>query len=92
MTVSLPHAAPFVMTGVRLSVAVALILIVSTELLAGGSRGVGQFVFQAGSGGGRMDLVLAGTLAAGLLGYVANAGLELVQRRWLGWDAEADAR
>ena len=86
-TVSLPHAAPFVMTGVRLAAAVTLVVIVSTELLAGGSGGIGAFVFEAGSGGGGMDLVLAGTVVAGLLGYTVNTGLEQVQRRWLGWDA-----
>jgi ABC-type nitrate/sulfonate/bicarbonate transport system permease component len=33
-----------------------------------------------------MDLVLAGTLTVGLLGCAVNAGLEQVQRRFLGWD------
>ena len=91
-TVSLPHAAPFVLTGVRLSAAVSLVVIVSTELLAGGSGGIGTFVFEAGSGGGGMDLVLAGTVVAGLLGCAVNTALEQVQRRWLGWDDVEDAR
>ncbi len=85
-TVSLPHAAPFVVTGIRISAAIALIVLISTELLTGGG-GIGQFIFLAGSGGGRMDLVLAGTFVAGLFGYLANAGFELVQRRYLTWDA-----
>ncbi|MGH3587365.1 MAG: ABC transporter permease [Pseudonocardia sp.] len=85
-TVALPHAAPFVMTALRVSAGIALILVVSTELLGAGTGGVGQFVFLAGSGGGRMDAVLAGTLTVGLLGCAVNAGLELVHRRWLGWD------
>ena len=90
-TVAVPHAAPFVLTGVRISAAIALILIVSTELLAGGSGGIGQFVFDAGAGGGRMDLVLAGTVVAGLLGLAANAGLEQARRRWCSWaDAGED--
>jgi NitT/TauT family transport system permease protein len=88
-TVSLPHAAPFVMTGVRIAAAIALVLIISTELLAGGNAGIGQFIFLAGSGGGRMDVVLAGTVVVGLIGFAANAGLERAQRRWLGWDAHA---
>lgn len=86
-TVALPHAAPFVMTALRVSAAIALVLVVSTELLGAGTGGVGRFVFLAGSGGGRMDAVLAGTLTVGLLGCAVNAGSELVQRRWLGWDA-----
>lgn len=90
VTVALPHAAPFVMTGVRLSAAVALVVIISTELFAGGSGGIGQFIFLAGSGGARMDLVLAGTLVAGLFGCAVNAVLEYSQRRWLTWGGEAD--
>jgi NitT/TauT family transport system permease protein len=90
-TVSLPHAAPFVMTGVRISASIALILVVSTELLAGGSGGLGQVIFDAGAGGGRMDVVLSATLVAGVIGFVGNAVLERVQRRWLGWDDQVDA-
>ncbi len=85
LTVALPHAAPFVLTGVRISAAIALIVLISTELLTGSSGGLGQFIFLAGSGGGRMDVVLAGTVTAGLLGYLANTGLEWVQRRFLPW-------
>lgn len=88
LTVALPHAAPFVLTGVRVSAAIALVLVVSTELLGAGTGGIGQFVYLAGSGGGRMDLVLAGTVTVGLIGCAANAALELVQRRRLGWDTE----
>jgi NitT/TauT family transport system permease protein len=85
-TVALPHAAPFVMTALRVSVGIALVLVVSSELLGAGTGGIGRFVFLAGSGGGQMDAVLAGTLTVGLLGCAVNAGLELVHRRWLGWD------
>jgi NitT/TauT family transport system permease protein len=86
-TVALPHAAPFVMTALRVSAAIALILVVSSELLGAGTAGIGQFVFAAGSGGGRMDLVLAGTLTVGLIGCAVNAGLETAHRRFFGWDA-----
>ena len=74
-TVALPYAAPFVMTALRVSAGIALILVVSTELLGAGTGGLGRFVFLAGSGGGRMDAVLAGTLTVGLLGCAVNAGL-----------------
>jgi NitT/TauT family transport system permease protein len=73
------------MTALRVSAGIALILVVSTELLGAGTGGLGRFVFLAGSGGGRMDAVLAGTLTVGLLGCAVNAGLELVHRRFMGW-------
>ena len=83
--VALPGAAPFVVTGLRVSAAIALIVTISTELLAGGSLGLGRFILEASSGAGRMDLVLAGTVVAGVLGYGANAGFEWASERWLGW-------
>lgn len=87
--VSLPAAAPFVMTSVRLAAAVALVLVISVELLAGGrGGGLGQFVDVARGGGGGMDTVLAGAVVAGALGFLVNLGLERAQRRWLGWESE----
>jgi NitT/TauT family transport system permease protein len=87
--VALPSAAPFVMTGIRLSAAVALIVVVTTELIAGGrGGGLGQFIAVSRSGGGAMDVVLAGALTAGIIGYLVNLGLERAQRQWLGWSEE----
>ncbi|MHA6798184.1 ABC transporter permease [Bounagaea algeriensis] len=83
--VALPNAAPFVLTGIRTSAAVALITVVSTEFLAGGSSGLGTFVLDASTGAGRMDLVLAGTLVAGFIGFVSNAALEQLHKRGLRW-------
>ncbi|WP_024875253.1 ABC transporter permease [Saccharomonospora piscinae] len=84
-TVALPHAAPFVFTGIRMSAAVSLIVVVSTEFIAGASVGIGGFILQAAHGAGRTDLVLAGTVVAGLIGYLANEGLERLGNRWFRW-------
>ncbi len=83
--VSLPSAAPFIATGVRVSAGVALILAVSAGLLAGGESGIGTFIIQASSGAGNTDLVLAAATLAGVLGYAGNALLEYAQRRLFGW-------
>jgi NitT/TauT family transport system permease protein len=83
--VTLPAIAPFVLTGIRFSGSVTLIVLVSTEFLTGGSIGLGQFVYISGSTGGRMDVVLAGTLFVGLFGALANAAFLGVQRRWMPW-------
>jgi NitT/TauT family transport system permease protein len=84
-SVALPHAAPFVFTGIRMSAAISLILVISTEFLAGAKLGIGQFVLEASAGAGRMDLVLAGTVVAGLLGFLVNEGLERLGRRLFRW-------
>lgn len=84
-SVALPHAAPFVFTGIRMSSAVALILVVGTEFIAGSSAGIGRYILDASAGSGRRDLVLAGTVVAGLLGYLINEGLERLGNRLFRW-------
>jgi len=90
-TVIMPSIAPFVMTGVRLSASVALVVLVSTEFLTGGTVGIGQFVYVWGSNAGRMDMVLAGTICTGIFGYLVNVGLLAGQRRWLKWSPTGGA-
>ncbi|MFC6085384.1 ABC transporter permease [Sphaerisporangium aureirubrum] len=84
--VSLPSAAPFVMTGVRLASSVAFVVTVSTELLAGGVSGIGVYMLRAASGM-RTDLVLACVLWTGVLGLVANILFVRLQRRAFRWHA-----
>lgn len=100
-SVKLPSITPFVLTGVRISASVALILIVSTEILAGGARetddvwergGLGTYIATVGGGGARMDLAIAGTFVAGLIGFVINLVFVAVQRRWVNWSDGDRAR
>ncbi len=93
-SVKLPSITPFVLTGVRISASIALILIISTEILAGGGTdsdelwergGLGTFIADAGGGGARMDLAIAGTFVAGLIGVAVNLIFVAVQRRWINW-------
>lgn len=85
--VALPHAAPFVLTGIRLSASIAFAVVVSVELLAGGTDGIGRYVFETSSGGLNMDDVLAATVLTGFIGYLVNAGLEKLHRTLFGWNA-----
>jgi NitT/TauT family transport system permease protein len=85
--VALPSVAPFVLTGIRLSAAIGLAVVISAEMLTGASGGIGQFILAAASGATRMDRVLAGVVVAGALGYLINAGLERLHRRYFGWSA-----
>ncbi|GAA2103770.1 ABC transporter permease [Actinomadura alba] len=83
--VSLPSAAPFVATGVRIAAAVGLVVVVSTELVAGAGEGVGGYLMETQSGGGRPDLMLAGAVWAGLLGLLINTALVAMERRAFRW-------
>jgi NitT/TauT family transport system permease protein len=83
--VALPHAAPFAFTGLRLSAAIALIVTVSTEYLAGSDIGVGAFIIDTATTMGAMDQVLAGTVVVGVIGFLINGGLERLGRRVFRW-------
>jgi NitT/TauT family transport system permease protein len=67
LRVSLPSAAPFVVTGIRLAAAIALILEVTAELFGGGGHGIGTVIGLAIFGSGQKDVVLAGVLVAVVL-------------------------
>jgi NitT/TauT family transport system permease protein len=89
-SVKLPSITPFVLTGVRISAAIALILIISTEVLAGG-KGLGVYISETG-GVGRMDLAIAGTFVAGVIGVAINLVFVAIQRRWVTWSDGDRAR
>lgn len=83
--VSLPSAAPFVVTGVRVSAAIALIVTISAELLAGGDNGIGTWMLDQSAGGENLGLVYAATVFTGLMGLALNYGLERFERRFFAW-------
>ncbi|MEV4076210.1 ABC transporter permease [Nonomuraea fuscirosea] len=84
--VSLPSAAPFIATGVRLAAGVALILTVSTEIVAGRGEGIGVFIYFAGIAvPARMADILAGVFWVGLFGVAVNALLVAAERRAFRW-------
>jgi len=83
--VALPSAAPFIATGVRVSAAIALILAISTELIGGGSDGIGSFIILAGSSPDGLTLTIAATVWAGMLGLLTNAAFVAAERRIFHW-------
>ncbi|SPL97569.1 Alkanesulfonates transport system permease protein [[Actinomadura] parvosata subsp. kistnae] len=86
LRVSLPSATPFITTGFRLAAGVALILTVSTEIVAGRGEGIGVFIFFAGIAvPARMTDILAGVFWVGLFGVAVNALLVAVERRAFRW-------
>ena len=82
--VRLPAISRAAVTGVRVAVALELIVIVSTGLLTGIDGGLGAYLWNAGQVVGDSTTVLAGTVIIGVLGYAANQALVgLQQLRWL---------
>ncbi len=81
--VTLPSAAPFIATGLRIASAVALIVVLTSEVLAA-SSGLGS-VIRFYQEGGRREFVYAGILLTGVLGLLVNFGFSWVEGRLLHW-------
>src|SRR5690606_17024948 len=79
-----PTMLPYLVTGVRLAAAVALILAVTAELVIGGSPGLGREIGLSRDAG-LYPSTYALVLATGLLGVVINVGVRVVERRLLSW-------
>lgn len=84
--VALPSALPFIATGLRISAATALILAISTELIAGGPPGLGTWMIGVVQPGVPRELLYAGIAIGGLLGLAINTALVGAERRLIGWD------
>ncbi|HEY0694927.1 MAG TPA: ABC transporter permease [Kribbella sp.] len=78
-----PTALPYVLTGVRLAAAVALILAITAELVIG-SPGLGNQIGAAQSGGA-IATMYALVLVTGGLGVSVNLLARLLERRVLRW-------
>src|SRR5262249_28854393 len=83
--ISLPSAAPFIFTGIRISASIGLIVVIGAELLASADSGIGSYILFVSSNGGQMDSVLAGAAIAGIIGAIINSALGLIDRRVFAW-------
>jgi len=81
--ITLPSAVPYIMTGVRISSQVSLILAFTAELFMG-VPGLGQEVNYASSYGLTVDLY-AYALATGILGVAIHLAVSALERRVLRW-------
>jgi NitT/TauT family transport system permease protein len=85
--VSLPSAAPFIVTGIRLASSVALILNIGIGVVTGpiDGNGIGAFISGASTGAPNTATVLAAALWAGVLGLTLNALIVWAGRLALPW-------
>jgi NitT/TauT family transport system permease protein len=84
--VSLPSAAPFIVTGIRLASSIAIILDVATGILTGPINGPGIGAYISGAAtAGNMTLILAATVWAGILGFCLNALILTIEKRVFRW-------
>ena len=83
VSVTLPSAAPYLATGIRLGATTALLLDIVAELVAGGS-GLGLQILD-GEAGGAISYSYALIIFTGIVGVVLVVGLTAVERRVLHW-------
>jgi NitT/TauT family transport system permease protein len=85
--VSLPSAAPFIATGIRLASSVAIILDIGAGYITGriNGAGIGAFIADYSSGAGNLPVILAATVWAGILGLVLDRALVWAEHRLLRW-------
>jgi ABC-type nitrate/sulfonate/bicarbonate transport system permease component len=82
-SVTLPSAAPFIATGMRLSAAAALLLDVLAEIVAGGS-GLGLQILQ-GQAGGDIAYTYALIVLVGIIGVIVVLTITAIERRVMHW-------
>ncbi|QKV19671.1 ABC transporter permease [Oricola thermophila] len=81
--VSLPLALPYIATGVRIGAAVALIIVVTMEIVIG-VPGLGKIILEARQGA-NVERAYALILASGLLGWGLNTALARLESKLLFW-------
>jgi ABC-type nitrate/sulfonate/bicarbonate transport system permease component len=79
----LPAAMPTIVTGMRISLAIALILAVTSEMIAG-SNGLGYFILDA-ERGFAFHRMYAGIVVIGMVGYVVSRLFVIIESRLLFW-------
>lgn len=85
LTVMMPSAAPFIATGLRVAVAVALVVDIITELIGGGS-GIGARILLAENAGpGQYPQMYAYIVVAGILGVLLAGAFTVAERYALHW-------
>ena len=81
--IKLPSAVPYIATGLRISSAVSLILVVTAEIVIG-SAGLGREINVARSSGA-VEMMYALIITTGLLGWLLNVVTTHAERRVLHW-------
>ena len=83
--VILPATLPQILTGVRIALGVAWLVVVAAEMIAVNS-GLGYLIIDARNAGKRYDLVVAGMVVIGLIGLVLDLLIRRLERleevRW----------
>lgn len=88
LKVLVPAASPHILGGLRISLALAFILMFASEAIGTAHRAGLGFLVTFAESGGRHDLMLAAIATIGFLGFAADRLLLVAARRVLRWQPE----
>lgn len=77
----IPFCLPHIVTGLRLSIGIAWMVIVAGEMLSGGI-GLGFFVWDEGFNGGSIEKILVAIIIIGVVGLVLDKVFTALQKRF----------
>lgn len=81
---TLPSALPSILAGIRVSLSEAWLLVIGAEIFFKTRGGIGDMMWEA-KGKVRMDVVFITILIVGLIGYILNYAMGLLENRLLRW-------
>lgn len=79
--IMLPFTVPHILTGLRLSIGVAWMVIVAGEMLSGGI-GLGYFVWEEGFNGGSVDKIIVAIIIIGIVGLILDKFFMILQKKF----------
>jgi len=79
----LPGAFPGILSGLRVSLAIGIILLVAAEML-GAQYGIGAYILEAGSLYD-LDRLFAGVTVLSVLGLILSSVIGVIEKRFLDW-------
>ena len=88
--VIVPGAAPQIVSGLRVALALAFILMVTSEMIGSSNRTGLGFLILAADAGGRFDLMFASVTVIACLGFAADRALLWARRRLLAGQVAAE--
>jgi sulfonate transport system permease protein len=80
----LPAALPSIFTGIRVSLGVSWMLVVAAEMFGVTNGGIGNMMNDAREFF-RMDIVVMGIIAIGIVGFLLNHLLSVIEGKFLSW-------
>lgn len=83
--VIIPGALPSMITGIRIGLGVGWMCLVAAEMIGASTVGIGSFIWNMYTLGGRNAEIISGMIAIGIVGYVMNEGILFVERRLARW-------